>query len=149
MQKEKPFWQVKSLEDMSLDEREALCDGCSRCCLQKLEDEDSGQTFFTRVACHLLDADSCRCKDYDNRFDRVTDCTQIYPLTKEKLNWLPSSCAYLKIAKGQALAEWHHLISGDRNTVHLANISIRDWAISEHYVDESLYEELIVDINAI
>ncbi len=143
------FWQFKNLEQMTALQREQICDGCGRCCLQKLEDIDSGETCFTRVACYLLDIESCRCTDYANRIERVDDCTEIFPMTSQKKNWLPSSCSYLCIERGENLPEWHHLNSGSQENVRDAGISITDWAISERYIDECLFEELIIDIDSL
>ncbi len=143
----KKFWLHKTLEEMTVHEREQICDGCARCCLQKLEDIETGQTYFTRIACGLLDIESCRCTDYAHRFKRVADCAQIFPLTAEKRNWLPESCAYLRIERGEDLPDWHCLKSNQSEQVHREGVSIAAWAISEDYVDENLYKELIIDIN--
>jgi uncharacterized cysteine cluster protein YcgN (CxxCxxCC family) len=147
MQKPLHFWAKKPLEQLNTEQWEALCDGCGRCCLQKLEDEDSGETFFTRVACQLLDVSTCRCTDYENRFERVSDCTNVSPLTEEKRQWLPKSCAYRRLDEGKNLPSWHYLLSADPQTIHLQGISVAGWAISEDYVDESLYEQLLIDFD--
>lgn len=125
------FWERKSLDELSDAEWESLCDGCGRCCLHKLEDEDTGDVHYTDVACKLLDTQSCRCTQYQDRLAHVPDCLLVRPLDEQKLNWLPSSCAYVKVAKGQALAEWHPLISGDPNSVHRAGISVKGRCFSE------------------
>lgn len=134
-----PFWETKLLEDMSDGEWESLCDGCGRCCLQKLEDEDTGHIEFTRVSCRLLDSHSCRCTDYSNRFQKVSDCLSIKPLTKQKINWLPDSCAYRKLSLGQPLESWHPLISGYPQSVKEAGISVAGQCISETEVPVSEY----------
>ncbi|MCB1754970.1 MAG: YcgN family cysteine cluster protein [Gammaproteobacteria bacterium] len=141
------FWRDKRLDELTSEEWESLCDGCARCCLQKLEDIDTGQTFFTRVACRLLDLETCRCKDYKNRLQLVGDCTNVAPLSEEKSKWLPPSCAYRRLNEGRELPAWHHLRCADRDAVHAAGMSVRDWAINEDYVDESLYAELIIDFD--
>src|SRR2546430_1646378 len=114
------FWKTKTLEEMSSVEWESLCDGCARCCLEKLEDEDTGKIYFTHVACQLLDAGRCTCKDYPNRSDKVPDCVRLTPENVRTLNWLPPSCGYRLVAEGRDLYWWHPLISGDPDTVHEA-----------------------------
>ncbi len=119
------FWKTKTLEEMSNVEWESLCDGCARCCLEKLEDEDTGKIYFTHVSCKLLDAGLCTCNDYANRSDLVPDCVRLTPENVRSLNWLPPSCGYKLVAEGRDLYWWHPLISGDPNTVHEAGVSVR------------------------
>ncbi|MDB4223008.1 YcgN family cysteine cluster protein [Granulosicoccus sp.] len=138
------FWETTSLNDMSDTQWESLCDGCGRCCLQKLEDEDTGEVHFTRVSCRLLNTDTCRCSNYPQRFNKVPDCLSLRPLTEEKVSWLPESCAYAKLSHGKPLEYWHPLISGSAESVKLAGISVSGQCISEEYVPVSeIYEHII------
>ena len=120
-----PFWKTKTLEEMTPAEWESLCDGCGRCCLNKLVEEGSDKTLFTDVACKLLDHDSCRCKDYANRAAQVEDFVLLTPQSLREITWLPPSCAYVRLARGLDLYWWHPLVSGDPETVHTAGISVR------------------------
>jgi uncharacterized cysteine cluster protein YcgN (CxxCxxCC family) len=129
--KAKAFWQTKTLTQMSRDEWESLCDGCGRCCLHKLRDEDTEELAFTNVACRLLDLVTCQCKHYPTRTDYVPDCVTLTPQTLAEIDWLPPSCAYVRIANGQDLAWWHPLISGDPDSVHRAGVSIVGRAVDE------------------
>lgn len=137
---EERFWERKSLAEMTGEEWEALCDGCGRCCLVKLEDEDTGEFHATSVRCFLLDDKTCRCGDYENRQARVPDCVKLDASNAGTLGWMPSSCAYRRLAEGRGLAWWHPLVSGDPKTVEAAGISVRGRTISEHDVEE---EDLI------
>lgn len=139
-----PFWETIPLDQLSDEQWESLCDGCGRCCLQKLEDVDSGDVFFTSVSCKLLDCNSSRCKDYFDRFTHVPDCTQVRPLTEQKKKWLPDTCAYRLIAEGKSLYAWHPLLSGRSDSVHEAGISIGSIAVSEDDVPMEHYEEHII-----
>lgn len=120
-----PFWKQKTLEAMTPAEWESLCDGCGRCCLVKLEDEDTGQIHFTDVACKLFEAATCRCGDYAHRRRKVHDCIKLTPAAVRTLTWLPPSCAYRLLAEGRDLAWWHPLISGSSASVHDAGVSVR------------------------
>ena len=140
------FWETVPLKAMTKDEWEALCDGCGRCCLNKLEDEDTGDVFLTRVACRLLDSESCRCGQYAIRKTLVPECIVLTPKTiAEIAYWLPPTCAYKRLHEGHALPDWHPLITGDPESVHSAGISVRGWTIPEFEVDEEEWEDHIVE----
>ena len=131
------FWKTKTLRQMSSSEWEALCDGCGKCCLIKLIDDLTDDLHYTTVACKLLDCDSCRCGDYNNRKKLVEDCVILSPRLVEELHWLPSTCAYRLIYEGKDLYWWHPLVSGNPNTVHEAGISVKGRAISEREVKDA------------
>ena len=138
------FWERFTLTELRSDEWEALCDGCAKCCLHKLEDADNGHVHYTRVACDLLDRQRCRCIDYPQRQQRVSACVKLAATDCEALAWLPASCAYRRVAEGRALPTWHHLRTGDRATVHQVGASIRDWAIPSAHVHPDGLEEHII-----
>jgi hypothetical protein len=144
-QKILPFWKMKTLEEMTREEWESLCDGCAQCCLHKLQDEDTGEILVTPVACKLLDLNTCRCGDYRRRHKRVPGCLQLNPGLVHKLTWLPPTCAYRLVAEGKDLENWHPLVSGDPESVHRAGISLRDRAISERDVDMDDLEDYITE----
>lgn len=138
------FWVLKSLEDLTSSEWEALCDGCGRCCLHKLEDEDTGEVFYTRVACRQLDLGTCRCKSYADRTAKVPGCIDL-KATPDAMAWLPSTCAYRLRQQGESLPIWHPLVSGDLDSVHMAGISIRHLAVPESG-NEDLEDFIIEDL---
>jgi len=125
------YWEQKSLAELSRDEWESLCDGCGLCCVQKLEDEDTGDVYFTDLACRLLDTDACRCTDYRRRSAEVETCLVLTPDRPEVFRWLPGSCAYRRLHEGRGLPGWHHLVCGDRDAVHEAGVSVRGKVVSE------------------
>jgi uncharacterized protein len=138
-----PFWRSKPLSELSQAEWESLCDGCGKCCLHKLEDEDTGRVHLTMVACKLLDIAQCRCSDYAARHQRVPSCVRIRPDNVASL-MLPTSCAYRLVAEGRDLPSWHPLVTGNPQSVHDAKASVRRWAISERDVDEEDLEDYVI-----
>jgi uncharacterized cysteine cluster protein YcgN (CxxCxxCC family) len=142
-----PFWKAVPLAEMTDAQWESLCDGCGKCCLHKIQDEEEdgslGEIYHTNVACRLLDLKTCQCSDYVNRWDFVPDCVKLIPSYIDKATWLPPTCAYLLIHKGKDLPEWHPLLTGDAESVHRAGISILGRAISERRCGP--FEHHIVD----
>ncbi len=138
------FWRHKPLFSLSPDEWEALCDGCGRCCLNKLEDVDSGEVYYTNIACHLLDITACRCRDYARRAEQVAECLVLARDQPAAFDDLPSTCAYRLLLEGRPLPEWHPLISGDPESVHAAGMSVRDKVVSEAYIHPSQFPEHII-----
>ena len=130
---DKPYWESKSLDQMTREEWESLCDGCAKCCLHKLEDIATGELAFTNVACHLLDIDACNCSNYKRRSELVPDCVVLGPQNVAQLYWMPSTCAYRLLAEGKKLPFWHPLVTGDTNSVHRAGISVRGRSVSERH----------------
>lgn len=142
----KRFWERVPLDKMTPDEWEALCDGCGRCCLLKLEDDETREIAFTRVSCRLLDTEACRCGQYELRKTFVPDCVVLTPKTlKDIAYWMPETCAYRRLHEGQGLADWHPLVSGDPDSVHRAGISVQNWAIPEFEIDEDDLEDYVID----
>jgi uncharacterized cysteine cluster protein YcgN (CxxCxxCC family) len=136
-----PFWKTKPLAEMTKEEWESLCDGCGRCCLNKLEDEDTGRFLYTRAACKLLDLETCRCTDYANRQAKVPDCVALTPENVGSLGWLPATCAYRLLDEGKNLQWWHPLVSGRAETVAEAGIMVA----GEAYSEEGITVDELVD----
>jgi uncharacterized cysteine cluster protein YcgN (CxxCxxCC family) len=138
------FWETKTLRQMSSEEWESLCDGCARCCLHKLEDEESEEVFYTDVACQYLEQDACRCTEYQDRNRLVPNCVWLTPDDVDTFHWLPTTCAYRLIAEGQALPSWHPLVSGRAESVHEAGISVAGRCVSEAFVHDEDFEDRII-----
>ena len=138
------FWKKYPLEALNTQEWEALCDGCGLCCLVKLEDEDTQEVAYTKVACKLLDCTTARCSNYPERLDYVPDCIQLTPEKLRQIHWLPASCAYRRLNEGKSLPSWHYLNTGSRQSVIQARKSAAGHCISETEVDEEQIDEYIV-----
>ncbi len=139
------FWREKTLDEMTPAEWESLCDGCARCCLIKLEDEDTGEVFYTDLVCDLLDCSACRCSHYAERHVRVPDCIPFTPELAATLQWLPDTCAYRMLAEGLDLPEWHPLVSGRPESVHEAGISVRGRVIPVRQINADEHEDHVID----
>ncbi|SLN50633.1 YcgN family cysteine cluster protein [Pseudooctadecabacter jejudonensis] len=140
------FWSHMSLEKLTNSEWEALCDGCGKCCLNKLEDEDTGEVALTRVACKLLDDSTCRCSAYDIRHRFVPECIVLTPATiTDHMYWLPQTCAYRLVHEGKPLFDWHPLISGTAQSVHDAGVSVQDMTVSEANTPDDDWETHIIE----
>ena len=140
-----PFWKRKTLHEMNRKEWESLCDGCAKCCLVKLEDEDTLEISYTSVGCKLLDCTTCQCTDYKNRQKHVPDCVKLTPDLIDELHWMPPSCAYRLLSEGKDLPDWHPLVSGETKSVVRAGMSIRDRFVSEEEIDMDDICDYIVD----
>ena len=140
------YWETVRLRDMTPREWEALCDGCGKCCLNKLEDADTGEVFLTRVVCRLLDGETCRCSNYEGRKRLVPECVVLTPRTISKhAYWMPGTCAYRLLHEGTPLPDWHPLISGDPDSVQRAGVSASGITVPEWAVDEDDWEDYIID----
>ena len=139
------FWTLP-LAKLTPAEWEALCDGCGKCCLNKLEYEDTGELEFTRVACRLLDGETCRCMSYENRHDFVPECVRLTPKSiRKSAYWMPKTCAYRLRFEGKPLEPWHYLISGSRETVHEAGMSVQGWTVSEAEIPEDDWQDYVIE----
>ena len=140
------FWEKIPLKKLTPQEWEALCDGCGRCCLNKLEDPDTGDVAFTRVACRLLDGETCRCGQYDIRKQIVPECVVLTPANIADIAyWMPETCAYRLVFERKPLNDWHPLVSGSFDTVHTAGISVQGWTVPEFEISEDEWEEHIIE----
>ncbi len=139
-----PFWRTKALDDMTHEEWESLCDGCGKCCMIRLEDEDTGKIADTNIACKLFDRTGCRCTDYANRCVRVPDCVSLTPDNLASLDWMPKTCAYRLVFEGYDLPPWHPLITGNQESIHQAGMSVRDRTISETDISPDDVEDYLI-----
>ncbi|MGK7651721.1 YcgN family cysteine cluster protein [Roseovarius sp. B08] len=140
------YWETVPLDRMTQKEWEALCDGCGKCCLNKLEDEDTGEVALTRIACRLFDDSTCRCANYEIRHQFVPECISLSPRTIEKsLYWLPETCAYKLLWNGKPLYDWHPLMSGTPESVHAAGVSVQNATLPEFEIPEDEWEEHLIE----
>lgn len=140
------FWETVPVKKMTRREWEALCDGCGKCCLNKLEDEETGRVALTRVACRLLDDETCLCTSYENRHDYVPECIVLKPKNIDKhAYWMPRTCAYRLLWDGKPLYNWHPLISGDPESVHQVGVSMRGQTVREDSIHEDDWEDYIIE----
>ncbi len=139
------FWLTTPLEEMSQEQWESLCDGCAQCCAHKLEDEDTGEIFFTNIVCQYLNTEECHCTVYPQRQKKVPDCIQITPENAGQLSWIPETCAYKRLAKGLALPDWHPLITGEYDSIKQVGVRVTDKVISEADINQEDMEDYIVD----
>ncbi len=140
-----PFWKAKSLPELSPEEWESLCDGCGKCCLHKIEDVDTGELFYTSIACRHLDLAQGGCTCYARRAALVPDCIVLSPVSLQVVDYLPESCAYRCVAEGRDLPRWHPLVCGDRNMVYTTGAAIHDWAVSEDEVDPDQWLDYVLE----
>ncbi|KEA64068.1 YcgN [Marinobacterium lacunae] len=136
------FWRRKTLQEMTSQEWESLCDGCALCCLHKVEDEDTQEVFYTTVLCHLLDRDNCSCTEYERRCQLVPDCVKLKPEDVEAFHWLPPTCAYRLVHEGKELPEWHPLLTGDAKSVIKAGASVLSYY---EVLDNEIHEEELIN----
>lgn len=140
-----PFWERKTLEEMTDTEWESLCDGCGQCCLHKLVNEDTADVFYTRVSCALLNTQTARCTNYQERFTKVKDCLDVRSMTSLELAWMPKTCAYRLIHERKPLPPWHPLVTGDAESTRAAGIAVTGWAVSEETINLDNLEAEIID----
>ncbi|MEH6447167.1 MAG: putative cysteine cluster protein YcgN (CxxCxxCC family) [Glaciecola sp.] len=140
----KPFWETKTLKQMSKPEWESLCDGCARCCLHKLEDEDTDEVYYTDVHCRYMDKNDCSCTVYQTRNEKVPECIWLTPEQAHSFHWLPDTCAYRLVAEGKPLYDWHPLISGDPDSVHKSGISLQGKGIPDDKIPEEEWQSRII-----
>lgn len=138
------FWRSKKLRDMTREEWESLCDGCALCCLHKLEDEDTGEVYYTDVHCRYMDTQTCRCTVYETRNIKVPSCVWLTPDQAESFFWLPETCAYRLLAEGKELYDWHPLVSGDPESVHKAGVSLQGRGIADDQIPEDEWQDRII-----
>ena len=139
-----PFWETKTLKQMSKQEWESLCDGCARCCLHKLEDEDTDEVYYTDVHCRYMDKNDCSCTVYQTRNEKVPECIWLTPEQAHSFHWLPDTCAYRLVAEGKPLYDWHPLISGDPDSVHKSGISLQGKGIPDDKISEEEWQSRII-----
>lgn len=144
MDQSQQFWQQKSLHEMSQSEWESLCDGCAKCCLIKLQDEETNEVAYTNVTCQYMNFDDCSCTEYLRRNELVPHCVWLKPEMVDEFFWLPESCSYRLVAEGKDLPEWHHLLCKDKQRIHECGASVKNKVYSEAHIPEEEIEEYII-----
>ncbi len=147
MDESQPFWETRTLDQLNKEQWESLCDGCGRCCLQKIQTEHEHLVRYTRVACRLLDVNSCQCTNYWRRKTLVPECISLNAENINQFDWLPDSCAYVRVKEKRGLAWWHPLVSGSPDTVHEAGISMQGQAISESHIHPDDFPSLVIEFD--
>lgn len=140
----KPFWKTKTLAEMTAEEWESLCDGCAKCCLVKLQDEDTDKVYYTNVACQFLDLQHCRCTSYGNRTEQVEACVKLTADKVDEFFWLPVTCAYRLLAGNKDLPSWHPLVSGSAHTVYSSGCSVKGKVIAESSINPDDIEDYVI-----
>ncbi len=138
------FWETKTFSQMTSREWESLCDGCAKCCLHKLEDEDTGEVYYTDIACRYLDENTCRCQNYAQRQQLVEGCIKLRPEDVAQFDWLPSTCTYRLLAQGEDLPAWHPLLTGNSILIHQLGFSVKGKVVSENDIPEEDYEDRVI-----
>ena len=139
------FWETKKLMEMTVEEWESLCDGCGKCCLVKLEDEETGEVYFTNVVCNLIDLKTCRCSRYSERCTLVPECIDLKQHDFKEYTWMPETCAYRLLIDGKKLPQWHPLVSGSKESVKEAGVSISHYAIKEAEIGDADLTDYVVE----
>ena len=137
------YWEVKKIWELNKEEWEALCDGCGRCCLHKFKEAD-GRILFTDVSCKYLDMDQCKCLVYETRHQHIPNCINLTAENIPKTPSLPESCAYRRIHEGKDLLPWHPLITGRKESVIEAGISVLGKITNEICLSPEEIEKRIV-----
>lgn len=139
-----PFWKTKSMLDMDSQEWESLCDGCGKCCLQKLQDDEDETVYYTNLACAQLDVSACRCRVYEDRQQHVAECLVLKPEDVAQFDWLPDTCSYRVLRETGDLPNWHPLVTGSDKEMLRQGLSVRHYAVTETSVDEDRWQEHII-----
>jgi len=115
---------------MKKEQWEAICYHCGKCCLLKLEDEDTGDIYYTNVVCRYFDEEKMCCMVYEKRCELVPTCLKLSPKNVDKISWMPKTCAY------------RQLFDKEKNVVKtsikgrvISELDVRDEDLEDHIVD--------------